>query len=343
MNEFDNQYDIRRARIEDIPLIMRFIDEHWRKGHVMAVDRELFEYEYVHGEEVDFVIAIKKETQTLEAIFGFLRCSSDPHGDIWGSMWKVNDQGSNMNLLGVELARRVLQLTGFRSHIGNGANPKTTIPLRKVFFREHTGKMKQYYILNSETDEYHIAVVNEPWTSQGESAQDEIVVRELRDYSALNAWMDCAACTMVPQKDNWYIKHRFYDHPVYDYNVYGVENSTGSKSVFVTREICVNGGKVLRIVDYIGDHSLIRGFLPHLNRMMHENGYEYIDFFEYGIEDDIMLAGGFRDREAHDNIIPNYFEPFCRENVDIWVHYKDERTTFFKADGDQDRPNSVRR
>ena len=39
------------------------------------------------------------------------------------------------------------------------------------------------------------------------------------------------------------------------------------------------------------------------------------------------------------NIIPNYFSPFIRENIDIYIRYNDDSTRFFKADGDQDRPN----
>jgi len=42
-------------------------------------------------------------------------------------------------------------------------------------------------------------------------------------------------------------------------------------------------------------------------------------------------------------IIPNYFEPFKRINIDLNYAYKDLKkdspVRLFKADGDQDRPN----
>ena len=38
--------------------------------------------------------------------------------------------------------------------------------------------------------------------------------------------------------------------------------------------------------------------------------------------------------------VNHIFEPFERENVDIWVQYDNENTVFFKADGDQDRCNN---
>ena len=38
---------IRLAVYNDIPLIMRFIDEHWKKGHILAANRTLFEWQYI--------------------------------------------------------------------------------------------------------------------------------------------------------------------------------------------------------------------------------------------------------------------------------------------------------
>ena len=339
-NSFDEVYDIRRADKEDIPEIMEFIEIHWKSGHIMAHNHELFEYEYVHRDEVDFILAKKKETNSLEGIFGFLRCSLDPHGDIWGSIWKVNEDGGNMNLLGIELARRVLPLTGFRSHIGNGANPNTTVPLRKLFFREKTVKMRQFYLLNPDIEEYHIAVVNEKWSPAVEEGSPTYPVKLYSSFQDLDKEFDCLSHKAVPQKDNWYIQHRYFQHPIYKYDVYGIIDETDKTgSLLVTREVSVKASKVLRIVDYIGEHRLFAGLFRFFEKLMLDNQYEYIDFFEYGVPEQYIQSAGFVDREETSNVIPNYFEPFVRENIDIWAHYKEDGTTFFKADGDQDRPN----
>lgn len=44
-------------------------------------------------------------------------------------------------------------------------------------------------------------------------------------------------------------------------------------------------------------------------------------------------------KENDTNIIPNYFSPYVAENIDIYVGAKYKGAVFFKADGDQDRPN----
>ena len=68
--------------------------------------------------------------------------------------------------------------------------------------------------------------------------------------------------------------------------------------------------------------------------------YEYVDFYCLGFEESYILKAGFTLREENDtNIIPNFFSPFVQENIDIWVDSSKEGCLFFKADGDQDRPN----
>lgn len=336
---FDEVYDIRLATKEDIPMIMNFIDSHWKKGHIMGNNRAFFEYEFVHGNDVDFIIAIKKDTKTLEAIFGFLRCSEQRTGDIWGSMWKVNDEGDNMNLLGIEIAKRVYELTGCHYYCGNGANPKTTVPLRKLFFREKTVKMKQFYWLNSNKTEYKIAEINTKWNPTRKEGVPCYEIRKFEGFEELSKEFDVEVLESMPHKDPWYINKRYFKHPIYHYDAYGIYDGKVVKAIFFTREINVEGASILRIVDYIGEHKMLPGIYDALDSLVKEHDYEYIDFFEFGIDDQLLYDAGFKNREDYDNIIPNYFEPFVRENIDIWAHYKLDGTTFFKADGDQDRPN----
>ena len=71
---------------------------------------------------------------------------------------------------------------------------------------------------------------------------------------------------------------------------------------------------------------------------------EYVDFVEVGLEDKELVDAGFINRKSYENVIvPNYFEPFLRENVDLDYAFKtvaaDAPKVFFKADADQDRPN----
>lgn len=343
VNKFDKRYDIRLAGYEDIEAIMDFIDEKWKKGHILSRDRALFEYEFLEKNQVNMILAIDRETKLIEGLFGFLPCShTDDKSkyDIWGSLWKVNDSHKNEPLLGIELAKRVYGLTGCRMHIGNGANPNTTIPLRRIFWGDQTGKMKQYYRLNSKTDEYRICKIARPEFAGHKEKENLQEIIELPTMQKLKKAIDIESLDTYPYKDNWYIEKRFYGHPYYSYCVIGLKEKRGVTAIVVYREVEAVGKKALRIVDYIGKHQTFAETGEYWQAQMEEHGYEYVDFYEFGMDDKILNDAGFLCRKDGDlNVIPNYFEPFLRENVEIWVHYKYNGTTFFKADCDQDRPN----
>ena len=70
---------------------------------------------------------------------------------------------------------------------------------------------------------------------------------------------------------------------------------------------------------------------------------EYIDFYQYGISKNTFRNSGFIDVEKTKIIVPNYFEPFIKKNINLNFAYKssikNRKIYFFKGDGDQDRPN----
>lgn len=347
MNQFDERYDIRLANMSDCDNIMHFIDEYWSKGHIMSRDKELFQYEYADGETINFILAIDKVTNLIEGIFGFIKCSNTKDSnkkDIWGSMWMVNDTHENMPFLGIELAKRVFPLTGCRTHIGNGANPKTTIPLRRLFFGDKVVRMKQYYLLNSDIDDYKIARIKNKVNDNVIPSQYETTLQEFQSIDEIRNNFDIESVDAIPYKDSWYVNKRYFCHPYYNYNVYGLVDNTGKvRALLMTRLLECNGSKIIRIVDYIGDQNMFSGLRKVFVKMIKDKNLEYIDFYTFGFDEESILRVGFQLRTDDDpNVIPNYFEPFLRENVDIWAHYKLNGTLFFKADGDQDRPNIYR-
>ena len=104
-----------------------------------------------------------------------------------------------------------------------------------------------------------------------------------------------------------------------------------------------NGTKILRIVDFIGKQSDINHIGQELQDLIARNDYEYIDFYCEGIENEILENAGLKLKDDSDlNTIPNYFEPFVQENIDIYYFTNcNEIFPIFKADGDQDRPSFV--
>lgn len=288
-------------------------------------------------------IAVDRNTSEIEAIAGFICCSKGrpDKKDVWGSFWKVNEEHKNVTFLGIELMRRQLGLINCREHLGIGVNPITNAPIRRTAFKEKVQKMQHYYILNALLDEYHIAKIISK--REGKKAlKADVRIKRYDSIDDIKKDFNIEELDAIPFKDFWYINKRYYNHPYYKYQIYGIDSGEVD-ALLVVKEVEVNGSKVLRIVDYIGNQerfSLIGNWIQNL---MKENLYEYVDFYTWGFEEKYIYDAGFilKD-EVDENIIPNYFEPFLQKNVDIWVKYNSDKVLFCKADGDQDRPNVLR-
>ena len=78
---------IRFAEEKDIPAIMRFIDESWRRNHIMSRDRTLFEFQHKWGSEISFVLS---ETEgKITGILGYIPYDRK-NRDITLAIWKTN-------------------------------------------------------------------------------------------------------------------------------------------------------------------------------------------------------------------------------------------------------------
>ena len=106
MFSYDDVYEIRLATIDDIDSIMRFIENNWKSGHILATNRSFFEYEFMEDNGVvNFILAIHKEKGTIESLSGILKANHSNHKlDIWGAIWKTLD--NNIAFVGMELVQR---------------------------------------------------------------------------------------------------------------------------------------------------------------------------------------------------------------------------------------------
>lgn len=336
MSKIYEEYTIRLATIDDIPAIMQFIRDYWKTSHILGNNLDFFRYEMVINGQVNFILAELKTTGSLEGIHGFIPASvSETKKDIWGVMWKVKKDATPG--LGMELKRKLKELTHARMECGVGLNPKTALPILR-FMKYRTGRMRHYYML-SNRDEYKIALIRH-FAFEG-CAESQCRVEQAADFELLLERFDFSVLEECkPYKDGWYIEHRYFQHPIYQYQVFLISEPGQDKArgILVTREQHAMGSTVLRIIDFIGQKELFAGLGTFFCGILDK--YEYIDIYVAGVDNAIIQSAGFTERAENDeNILPDYFAPYVRKNVDIWVESTEENCTFFKGDGDQDRPS----
>ena len=109
--------------------------------------------------------------------------------------------------------------------------------------------------------------------------------------------------------------------------------------IWIIRKISVNDHACLRIVDMAGNVNERLNIEGNIQNLLREYSAEYIDCYNHGIDREYFSAMGFNEVTG-DTIIPNYFEPFEKKNIDIhYASYSKFPTVIFKGDCDQDRPN----
>lgn len=331
---------VRQAVKDDIPIIMRFLDENWKKNYILALDYDFFCWQFCRNNQVNIIIAIDDEEKIMYGLQGYIYYNNTASPDIGGSIWKTIK--SDNPGLGLEFAPVVKEVTNYRWYSSPGLSERGKRACKVEGYE--VGMLKHFYRLG-DCKTYNIAKISDnsniPYEIYDNVRLTQIETIEQFKAIFSNEYLN----TFLPFKDVEYYEWRYYNHPVYSYKIYGIKKGDDIiKAAIVLREVSYLNSKALKIVDYIGDAKDIQYIGQSINDILALEDYEYVDFYQYGIDDEYLNRAGMRLRGENDvNIIPNYFEPFVQENVEICFKklWGDFRMT--RGDGDQDRPSQVRR
>lgn len=328
---------IIRAEKKNKEEIIEFIKKNWKEDHILVKDKFLFDYMYKDGKDgkLNFILGIEKEK--IEAILGFEKYTTEENGDIFLEIWK----SANNSMLGLKCLEYLLNKFKISSC---GINLKT-IPIYK-FLGFETGKLKHYYLLNDKIEKFNIAKIEKKFQNidcLNINNELEGIVIEFKSMEEL-----LEKCNYNNfKKYNFfksieYFNKIYFNHPYYKYEIIGIKNNFNKiESIMVLREIKIKESKCLRIIDFLGEETNLINIEDWLKNKILKNNYEYVDFYEIGIKDEILLKIGFKEKKENDNnIIPNYFEPFEQRNIEIYYATSCKgKFRMFKGDGDQDRPS----
>lgn len=338
-------YKFKTVPVTEKDKLLKFIDEHWKKGHAIVKSDELLKFQHynVSNDSFNFIVAENEETGEYDALVGYIPVaqydeSLVENGNYWGAIWKRRDdiQNSEINNAAFFVWKRLFKLPFFQSYAAIGISEMA----KQIYIasRMNMGYLSHYYILNDKIKDYRIA--------------DNVTKNFLKPTSILSnescfaKWVNIDDVPMdlkpyyKPLKSLDYFKKRYDSHPIYKYRFIGIYDQGLFVTLLACRIIEANGSKCIRIMDVLG--QLYGNFYDSLKELIYLEGAEYIDIMNYGIDKDIFLQTGFNELDIDGElIIPNYFEPFEQRNVKIELAYKAnyDRYVAFKGDSDQDRPN----
>ena len=326
---------LRRATMEDIPDIMRFMDEHWKPGNILAKDRDFFEWQFLDGDKLNIFLGRDEDNGKIYGIMGAVVYNSTPNPDVSGCTWQVVKSSNPM--LGLDLSEYMYNQLHVRYCCAAGLSQKA-VQINALLGAVIT-EMDHYYRLADRSD-YRIArVVNKIIPEIEDTGYSLETVNTVEEMQEIISEESLAA--LIPGKDYGYIAKRYFGHPIYHYDIWKIVDDKGvSRSVLITRDELMQDSRVCEIIDHYGRPEDLGKITSALDRLMEEREYEFVDVYSFGIPVEIYEQGGFvRCGADSENIIPNYFHPIVQENITLkMVDPMLAGLRMFRGDGDQDRP-----
>lgn len=334
----------RLAEYAEREAIIAFINEHFDWRLPLVNRREFFDYYYC-GDRLQFAVA--EAGGRMVAAAGYILANHSAQPDLWVSVW-VAAKGANG--AGLELMEALPRLTGARVVACNNIRENTCVFYR--FLGWTAERVPHYYRLADRPAlaDYHLCRPTIPAGADpaltppvrlpagGDLALDKVST-SVRLYA-----LGLPAVPHSPAKDLWYLTRRYFGFPHLAYDVWSVHEKGVLLAYLVTRTVPsgANGEiPVLRIVDFIGEDSVLPRIGAAVDSLLARTGAEYADCYCAGIPASVFAAMGFSERVPGDGcVIPNYLTPPLYENTEYYYFTNHpEGFVLFKADGDQDRPN----
>jgi GNAT superfamily N-acetyltransferase len=303
--------------------LQAFVDEHWRRGHVLARDAELVRWQHRRRSDPDrLAVLAAEEDGRLVAMLGWIEfdaCAGVervPGG--WMTNWLVVPEARGRKL-GLALVERALEAE-YELVGALGANSATRHVLGGLGFAE-VGMFRWVRVF------------------------DPDALRELvggRELPAAEAPAEApgrggivGAC-----RDEDFVRRRYREHPRFRYEV------VGELAAYRIETVAASSARVMRIVDFLGDEALAR----RLAEAAEAAGVVFADFSctsaRYGAP---LEAAGFEREDRLGSALPGRFQPLDFSDRPIvscfWgaprlgVDFAAGDLYVTRADSDLDRPN----
>jgi hypothetical protein len=331
---------IRYCNESDIENLQKFIIDVIRDDEYLGHNTEYFRWQYYNEKRhrYNIIIAVDELNNEIFGMFGFIPIyhydsKLYPNNDIWGTIWIIDENKVQDNGLGLKIYYKFLNSEKPISYGAIGTSDMGQMIYKA--FKYKTSILNHYYYLNKINTLHKVALIVKYHSIKPSIIYDNYSLIEVFKLDNITI----TECNTNPKKSLEYIKNRYLLHPVFNYRIFAIAKNNIFTTLLVIKDIEVNGGKCLRIVDMLGKYEMIK--YCNFDSLLAKENAEYIDCLNYGIDEEVFNLSGFQKRD-NTIIIPEHFDPFEQKNVDVKFAYygkKDERYVVFKGDGSLDRPS----
>jgi hypothetical protein len=312
-----------------------------KKNHIYTKNSNFFDWLYKYDDNFyNVAIALSPSSnvigfQNFIPISQFDKSANEQH--IFLALWFVDDMAKPGT--GLRLFKFIE--TSFKNYSisTSGFDPKMKNFHKWQKFK--IGILNHYYMINPNIKQYKICKTNhkEKKINLNENSLKKInyIKINLKNINKINPQIfDLSS----PKKSISYLINRYLKHPIYKYNII-YRSHKKNYSIIVYRKNFFNKRTCVRVVDYIGQNQNIILFEDFFKSLLNNSKCEYIDIYNTGLDKKSLIKTGFNLKKDDEIIIPDFFDPFQKKNIQLLYGNKCKKKNFllFKADGDRDRPN----
>jgi hypothetical protein len=325
-----------------------FIKNQLSDEHIFSYDKKLFNWQHKDRDFYHCMAAFKNSA--LIGVQGVIpQCQFDsnlPRNQIFLALWQVDKHEG----IGIGLKLYECILNEYRPEfIGSTGLKDNMIPFHK--WKGFTiGKLDHHVILSPYIVDFKVAIIScnakKYINTTKNTLNQKFFFKRIKEEDLVNLNTSSIYLHQTPLKSDCYLINRYFKHPTYNYILYALLENNKIMSICIIRPVIIDGSTVLRFVDYVGENLYLIELYGYLLQLLKEYNAEYIDFYSYGIPLNVLKSAGFINRNKIDGlVIPNYFEPFERKNIELNYAYRylnrGAPIRMFKGDGDQDRPSRL--
>ncbi len=328
--------NVRLANLNEIVNIKKFIDNNWKKKHILSINSKLLKWQHrnINKQKLSIVILENTEKKVV-GILGFISINDYSKNNlkkdhVWLGIWCLD---KNINkVYGLKLIYYFLNNSKYK-YIGGIGLTKNIIQLyKKLNFK--VGEMKHFYILNN--------TVKKTIISKNLIKNNFLIERNFKIKENKSISKSIFNHKVISFKNYNYFKYRYEKHPIYRYRFLNIQKNNKNVLLIIVRKIKVENYSIIRIIDTFGDWSSVSNIGSLLHKFLIKEKSEYIDFLYKGFNEKYILLNGFKIKK-NKKIIPNHFEPYEGiKNQPLYYCYKSEIDfELHKGDADSDRPNLI--
>ena len=343
---FKKKVNIEDLKLTELSNFQKFLKNNFEKKHIFSNKNKIIYFQHLKKNKKRFNFKVVKFNNKIVAVHGYI------------PLYKFDNKLSKKQIFLSFLyskpmlkfpifpltLRKILEKNNF-DFVGSVGINKQLIPFHKSQGFK-INKMNHHVFLAEKIKKYKIANVPKKIKNKLIKKNNKFKYYKLSEnFLKKNAFRKIFSY-QVPIKSNDYLINRYLKHPIYNYLIYGVFNKSKSlKLIFVLRKINIKNSKIYKMVDLLGNEKDLPKIKYALSNIIDKNKAEYIDLYSFGLSNFALKKASFINvNKIKKLIIPNYFEPFRKENIDIICGYKSRfinKVRIFRGDSDQDQPRLI--